>query len=622
VHWLAGRRIPGLWILPDEAIYADRAISLWRHGSLSVLHGDGAGYSVLYPAVAGLPLSVGSIATGYASLKLLQALVISLTAVPLVFYGRRLMPTGWALLAGALALASPLLLYSGLVMTEVLYYPLATIALLGIARAIETASTRDQVLALLFVALAVLTRVQAVVLIAVFAAAIVVDALLGRDRRRLAAFWPVWSMVAVAAIAAAARPGVFGAYAGTVSGSYPLAESLRLVYDHAAYAILMVAVMPAAALVVLLVAAVRGGERDRRARALIAVATCAFVLVTLQVGLFAARYAPHLLGRDLAALPPILFLVFALWLARGAPRPGLVASVAIVGVLAVVVGAPWNTLATDEAIPDTPDISFAHHGYAGLSAASLVAIVAASLLVLWRFVPRLLLPAAVLAALVVASIVASNTIAVDARFTQAEVVGSPPGWVDRKPATLVVTQGLAQNVAWQQWFWNPSLTRVLSVSPAFVPAPMRQVQTQLDDRGSLPTAAAYAVGANDVAFVGTPIAHHALGSDFFGLTLWRLSGPPRVSYLIRDLKPNGDIVAPVQVTAFNCAGGRLELTLLPKTSHEVFVFLDGKLLRRAPVHGASWTGAIAVPARHGPSACAFVIRGDSLLGSTRIAFVR
>ena len=41
LQWLAARRLDGLWIMPDEAIYGERALSLWRHGHLAVLHGEG-----------------------------------------------------------------------------------------------------------------------------------------------------------------------------------------------------------------------------------------------------------------------------------------------------------------------------------------------------------------------------------------------------------------------------------------------------------------------------------------------------------------------------------------------------------------------------------------------------
>ena len=62
-------------------------------------------------------------------------------------FGRRLLPTGYALLAAGLSLASPLLLYSGLVMTEVIFYPVATGALLAIAVAVRSKSVRGQMLA-------------------------------------------------------------------------------------------------------------------------------------------------------------------------------------------------------------------------------------------------------------------------------------------------------------------------------------------------------------------------------------------------------------------------------------------------------------------------------------------
>ena len=130
LQWLAGRRLTGLWIMPDEAIYAERALNLWRHGHLAVVHGEGAGYGFLYPCSREFPCPSGRLATGYASLKLLQASAMSMVAAPVFFYGRRFMRPGYALLAAALALASPLCLYSGLVMTEVLMYPLGALALL------------------------------------------------------------------------------------------------------------------------------------------------------------------------------------------------------------------------------------------------------------------------------------------------------------------------------------------------------------------------------------------------------------------------------------------------------------------------------------------------------------
>jgi len=63
-YGLAGRRVPGLWIMPDEAIYAERGLRLWHDGSLPLFRGQGAGYGVLYPVLAGLPLAIGDLAQG------------------------------------------------------------------------------------------------------------------------------------------------------------------------------------------------------------------------------------------------------------------------------------------------------------------------------------------------------------------------------------------------------------------------------------------------------------------------------------------------------------------------------------------------------------------------------
>lgn len=628
LHWLAGRRLPGLWIMPDEAIYAARAEALWQHVSLPVLHGSGAGYGLVYPLLAGLPLSVGDFATGYGSLKLLQALVMSLTAVPVFLYGRRVMQPGYALAAAALTVASPLLLYSGLVMTEVLFYPLSALSLLAIARAVETSARRDQVVALLLVALAIGTRVQAVVFVAVFAVAIVVDALLRRTPSRVRAFGPVWLLLAVAATATAAAPGLFGAYAGTLSGGYPLALSLQLTYYHLAYAVLMVGAVPVAAALVLAFEAVRGRERDPAASALVTVALCTVALVAAQVGFFAARYAPHLLGRDLAALPPLLFLVLALWTARGRPQRWATGAAATLVVLAAVVFAPWNHLVVSQAFPDTFGLALISRLPWG-SPADVVAVGAAAVLGLFMFVPRRLkvvLPAIVLAFLVLSSVLASNMIAAQVQTSQSTLVGTPANWVDRaihEPAAYVFS-GTAWPVVWQQRFWNRRITKVVSLVPSVVPGPMTQTPATVFPDGVLPIRERYVVASARDSFVGQLVARQSLGPTSFGLGLWRLDGPARLSTVTAGIKPNGDIIGSAQVTVYNCGGGVLSLTLLPKETRPLEVDLDGTPVLRRTIGGLpSWYGTITVPrSAHGARLCVFTLRGGPLLGSTVIDFAR
>jgi hypothetical protein len=608
--------------MPDEAIYADRAVRLWHDGSLSVFRGPGAGYGALYPVLAGAPLVLG----GLAPLKLLQALAMSLAAVPVFLYGRRLMPPPYALLAAALTLASPLLLYSGFVMTEVLFYPLAALALLATARAVETGRVRDQGIALASIAVAVATRTQAVVFVIVLATAPLVDAALSRDRSRLRSFWPAWATLLAAGLVTLAAPGVFGSYAGTVTGGYPVAASLRLTYEHLAYLVLATGVIPFAALGLLLVDAPRSG--GRAARALLAVTLCATVAVCAQVGFFAARFAPHLLGRDLASLPPLLFLVFALWLARGLPRSRWVVPTVCFAVLALLALTPWNRLVVIAALPDSFDTALVYRLSAHVDAATLVTLTGVALLALLALVPRrasLLLPLLVLALLVATSVSASNLIAPRTRADQQALVGSPRDWVDRAisgDATYLYDGETEWNSVWQQRFWNTRIAHVLTFPPTRVPGPMPQQAVAPTAGGYLAIRDRYVVATDRYTFFGTPVAHHARGVNLEALTLWRLTPRPRLSTVTTGFLPNGDLVGPGRITVYACAGGSLELTLLPKATNVVTVTLDGVRVLRRDIGGLSaWHGAIPVPASH-RSTCRFTIKGGPLLGSTVLGFER
>ena len=192
--------------MPDEGIYGERAEAFWRHGPWTLLHDGTAAYGLVYPALAGISLA-GSTAQGYASLKLLQALVVSLAAVPVLVYGRRLMPERHAFAAAVLTVASPLLLYSGLLMTEVVFYPVAAWALLAIARAVATGEPRHQAIALAVIGLAILTRAQSVVFLAVFVVAIAADAAIEGRAARLRMFWPTIAVAGAGVIALVAAPG-------------------------------------------------------------------------------------------------------------------------------------------------------------------------------------------------------------------------------------------------------------------------------------------------------------------------------------------------------------------------------------------------------------------------------
>jgi hypothetical protein len=105
-----------------------------------------------------------------------------------------------------------------------------------------------------------------------------------------------------------------------------------------------------------------------------------------------------------------------------------------------------------------------------------------------------------------------------------------------------------------------------------------------------------------------------------GVSLCRLDGAPRIATSRTGFKPNGDMFGHAQLVAWGCAGGNLQLTLIPKATNDVSVALDGSVRLHAHVAGLDyWNGAVSVPPTHrGP--CVFTITGGDLLGSTRVEF--
>src|SRR5439155_4897841 len=87
VRWLAARHAPSPWFTPDEQTYGLIGEGLWRHGRYEILGHQPQFLSLVYPLLAGLPLSMHDAERGYAALKVVQAIVMSLVAVPVYLWG-------------------------------------------------------------------------------------------------------------------------------------------------------------------------------------------------------------------------------------------------------------------------------------------------------------------------------------------------------------------------------------------------------------------------------------------------------------------------------------------------------------------------------------------------------
>jgi hypothetical protein len=665
-RWVAGRRwialaaivvvstalrswasweVPTPWIAPDELIYGLTGQSLYRSGHLEILGGPTPYYSVIVPALNGLPLSLGDLTLGYAAVKIIQALVMSLAAVPVYLWGRRLMAPGWALVAALLTVSIPGLAYSGLLMSEVAFYPVVVLAAWATAAAVESPTWRRQLLCVGAVAVAVGTRLQAVVLLAALPCAILLDAAFRRERLRLRPFAPALSAMALlAAIWVASRIGahdsVLGAYSGA-SGGATAGRSVRFVAYHVGDVALLTGLLPFCALLVLLWHAGRHGEADPAFAAYLAVTSAVVAWFVVEVGIFASREVGRLAERNLIAVAPLLFLALAAWLDRSAlesyrDRVGA-AVLAAVAVLAL----PLGTLVVPGANPDAFTLIPLDHLRRLTSLGVTEAVVGAGvvvLAVLFAAAPRRVLvglPALLVLLLGAGSVAASREVVHQARSLERQFFGPSRRWVDRaadgRVAYVYDGQGY-WNVPWETIFWNRRIDRVYDLPGTAVrgPLPQRQVYVSPDGElipeGDAAPAPRYAIVPVNFTLYGRRVASaRQIGTDRQGLGLWKLDPPLRLSTITSGLRPNGEIDGVGALRVFGCNLGTFVAKLTAKEPQIVRVVLDGNVVRTRRF-SAPATWHVRVPIR--PTAagagrvCEFEVFAGGLLGTARFAFHR
>jgi Dolichyl-phosphate-mannose-protein mannosyltransferase len=636
----AGRAVTTPWISPDEPAYALLGRSLYATGRLRILNGPTGFLSATAPALFGLPLSLGNLELGYSIAKLVDASVMSLAAVPVYLWGRSLVSRGWALVAAALTLALPGLAYSGLLMTEVVFYPVLVCAAWSLAAALESPTFRRQLVFVALLAVAVLTRTQAIVLVAGFAGAVSLEWLFAR-RVRLRVFAP--AVIAIAALIAirfatsvVTGGSVLGGYAGADRG-YAVGSALRYVVYHAGDLALLTGFLPFCAVGALLAGAVAHGEDDPRLRAYLAVVTALACTFVIEVGVFASQNVHHLAERDLIALAPLFFLGFAVWLARGSGGWVARAAVAAVAVLLVLL-IPVGSFVTSVSLVDGFSL-IPLHDLRGLTsspvaaAALAVGVIAAA--ALFVFLPRrrvVVLPVVVGAVLVGGSVAASRQVVAESNIQRALFAGPVRRWVDTAaaaPTYYLYDQQTPANTAWQTLFWNRSITRVYDLPPSFLSGPAPQEAVRISPSGLVRTLAGaplrppYAVVSQRYALVGQPVAYSPQGADRSGYAVWRVAKPLRIASEVTGLEPNGDI-APGTTAAFEayaCTNGTLRLTLLVKQPGLIRIALDGREARSRRFAGPTrWE--VGIPVRAHTGTCRLTVQGSGLIGAIRLEFDR
>jgi hypothetical protein len=636
----AGVKVHGPWISPDETVYALLGQGLYRHGSLTILGGPTPFYSLVVPVLVGPFLSLHDLALGYSVLKPFQAFVMSLAAVPVYFWTRSVGGRGWAVVAATLTLALPGLAYSGLVMSEVAFYPAMTLAVWTAARAIAAPSPRAALLLGLAVTLAAGTRLQALVLLPVVVAAVLLDACFARSWARVRATAPMLLGVLVPVVAwllvqAVRGEPLLGAYESTAAASYHAVDAVRFTVYHAGTLVLTTGVLPACALLALAIDAAFRGERDPRARATIATTLALAVGVVAQVGVFASQHVGQLAERDLLCVAPSLVVCFALWLSR--VRSGSRATAAVAGVIALLAVAtiPFGTFVTAQALPDALTLAPLLHLELVTSARTLTTVVLVSTALaaaLFVFLPhrlRIVLPALLFVAAIAGSVSSSREVIARAHSTRAALGGPEPRWVDEAAsfgsATFVYDGGRDWPEVWQALFWNRRLQHVATLGGAVLPGPAPQSDLRLRASGRISvrdpqivTPSTFQADGSLIAMTPQSIPSHG------GLRLWELGKTPRLVSRAIGLEANGDIYGNRRGTllVYGCTKGTWILSLLLKTHpQDVVLSQDGIVLQRKRFDGDFWNGQVAVKPRPGSQTCRLGVTSTYVVGSTRFEFV-
>jgi hypothetical protein len=631
---LLGREIPTPWIAPDEMIYGIVGRTLYSSGRLAIENADSDFYSLVYPALIGGPLAWLSPQRGYEVAKALGAVSMSLAAVPSYLWARSVVSKRAAVLVAALTLALPAFAYSGLLMTETVFYPVLVLVCWIAALTLVEPTPRNQLLLVGLVAAAVLTRLQAGVLVLVFPTAALLVGLGVRQAARqfaitflgfggIIAAWLIWRL--------SGGGGALGAYTDVASGHYSVFAAVRYVFYHCGDLVLLTGFFPACA------AALLWFERrglSAEARAALSVATALSFWLVLQVGVFASHYVGHLAERDMIAAAPSLFLCLAVWLELGAPRTVrrtlLVSGVSLVLVLAW----PLHRLLAREALPDAAGLIPLHRlGHqrllldGGLLLASLVLILAPRRAL--RAVPYVLI-----VLLGTGSVIAEQYMATQARVSQETMLGPQKDWIDRAatgPVALLYGDKRQWPAVWESLFWNRKLVAAYALPGAQVIGPAPGSYVGLSNHGMViiggrPTPERFAVAELGLLAVGTPVAE--AGTSGGGIVapwrLWRLGAPLSLVGRASGIQPNGDIYASATVHAFNCPA-KLQLTVLAKQDERIDVYRQGSLYRRLNVtlDGQAMKALrLTVPSK--PSAqgpCGFAIKSTGLIGSTVVAVI-
>lgn len=590
IRYALGRRLVAPWIMVDELIYSELAKGFAETGRFLIRDQSSAAYGLVYPAIiAPAWAAFAAVPDAYAAAKGINALAMSLAAIPAYLLARRVLGKWEALAVAVLTVAVPSMLYTGVLMTENAFYPLFLCAALALVAYLETPGWKRALLVLAVAALCYLTRAQAVALVPALLTAPLLHGFYERRSLRSVVvgthrflYGLVTAGVVVVVVAQVARGrsvlGVLGAYRAATDSSYSAGEVLRWLFRHVAELDLYLGVIPFAALLLI---ALQGRSLPPRARAFTAAAVTLTFWLLLVVAMFASQPSvARIEERNMFYVAPLFFVALLLFVRRDAVRAWKPAIFAAAVAAALPGLLPYEKLIGVPAISDTlaliPWWRLQDHLISLDEVAYVVAGCAVAAAALFLLVPRryaALLPVLVVAYFAAAQQPIESSVhgirwASLGSLFQGQTTGVRD-WIDRRVGRDADVAALWSGntsvfVIWQNEFFNRSVGSVYNLGPA-TPGGLVETTLKIDGRSGLlrdPDGRAvshrYVLTDTSLELAGTVVARDVKK----GVVLVRLDGPMRSTTNVVGLYANDTWSGrKVTYTRLGCTGGSVTARL-------------------------------------------------------------
>ena len=603
---------------PDEYIYASIARSLAEHGR-PLIRNTPAHFPALLEPLAAAPFWLfHDPGLAYRLTQAENALAMSCAAIPVYLLTRRLgLGGGIALVAAAVAVASPNLFFVSFVLADPLAYPLVLFTLYAAVCALSRPTRRNQAGFLALAVLTALTRIQYVLVPAVFVlGALAVER--GSLRASLRSFRLTWGIFVapLAGLIVLGPSRVLGYYNSVVSlhvrpGAivhWIATDSMLLVYC-AGWVLVPGALLGFAYAL--------GRPRSREEAAFGGVTAGLLVVLFAETSLYASNGSPRFQERYFMALLPLVVPWFALYLTRGRPARLVTCLLAVVllAISARVPLAPYSVADNKQDSPFLLGVFRLEHAMGEANGSLVIAITAAILSVLavgvaWRArfaVVALGLTLATAAAASAGSISFDHHVAHNVRR---DYLPADARWIDHsglRHVLLIQTPATPHARAHEQLFWNRSVDDVLFLDSA---SPIdafgnRRVAAAADGRlvsAGKTLRSPLAISNYAVRMRLRNAAVVARGADY---ELWRPIGTPRLSLFVGGLYSDRWLSSAGHVTVWargNHVRGMLRLHLwLPKLTERTVVELTAPGYKRKVSVLPSGSQTVAVPVDGGTS---------------------